>query len=271
MNEVNPPMSFLPPEPTALSEVPMRGLDEMPEFTPDLKLLNRNYIVGFDSRDSRARPFNLLRTQIAKRFAQKNAKLIGITSAAPNAGKSFLSLNLAASLSRVAERTVYLVDLDLRRASVAEGLGLEHKTGVGDFLNGSLDDLGGQGWRVSSCNLAVFPTKRISSGSNSAELLAGDRYTQLVAAFRKESEKALVLFDLPPAFANDDTMIAMQKLDGYIMVVDSGVTTSRQVKDTMLMLEPTPCLGAVLNRYTGGMVDHYGYGYGYKAYAQYEQ
>lgn len=268
MNEEDP-MATLTADSNGLHGITIPVLEDMQELTPDWKVLDRNSIVGFDNRDSRARPFNLLRTQIAKRLANKRAKLVGITSAAPNAGKSFLSLNLAASLSRVAEQQVILVDLDLRRGSVAEALGMTPDLGISDFLDGTTDDLGSLGWRIDSCKLAIFPTNRV--GSNSAELLAGDRYNELVAAFRKASEQAIILFDLPPAFANDDTMIAIQKLDGYVMVVDSGITTSRQVRDTLLMLEPATCLGAVLNRYSGGVVDHYGYGYGYKAYAQYDQ
>ncbi len=154
---------------------------------------------------------------------------------------------------------------------MGEGLGLIPELGISDFLDGTTDDLGAVGRRVNSCNLAIFPTRQVSAGNNSAELLAGERFAQLVAAFRKESEKAIILFDLPPAFANDDTMIAIQKLDGYVMVADSGITTKRQVRETMAMLEPATCLGAVLNRYNGGLIDHYGYGYGYKAYAKYDQ
>lgn len=249
--------------------LPIPELEDMPEFVPDLKVLDRNAIVGFDSRDGRARPFKLLRTKVAKLLVQKRARLVGITSAAPNAGKSFLSLNLAATLSRVAGARVYVVDLDLRRGSIAEGLGLEHDLGIADFLDGTTDDLGALGWRVNSCNLAIFPTAK--ANSSSAELIAGDRYTQLIEAFRNEADKAIILFDLPPAFANDDTMLAMQALDGYIMVVDAGVTTSRQVSDTLLMLEPATCFGAVLNRYSGGITDHYGYGYGYRDYAKYSE
>jgi Mrp family chromosome partitioning ATPase len=265
MNKVER-MSFLGPDDSALSlDVP--DLDALPLYAPDAKILDRNKIIGFDSRDSRARPFKLLRTQFVKLLQHKKAGLVGITSAAPNAGKSFISLNLAAGLSRLSGMQVYLVDLDLRRASVAEGLGMEPEFGIADFLEGTVNDLGSLGCRVEGCNLAVFPTNKATTSS--AELIAGDRYTQLVDAFRAKSDKAIILFDLPPAFANDDTMLAIKSLDGYIMVVDAGITSRRQVSDTMMMLNPAPCFGAVLNRYSGGFIDHYGYGYGYRDYAKY--
>jgi Mrp family chromosome partitioning ATPase len=244
-------------------------LAELAMFTPDRTILESHSIVGFDSRDARARPFNLLRTQLAKRMAGSKARIVGITSATPNAGKSFLSLNIAAALSRVAEQAVYLLDLDLRRGSIGGELGMEPEAGISDFLDGSTDELTGLGSRVDGTNLAVFATRAISG--NSAELLAGERYARLITAFRAISENAIVLCDMPPAFANDDAMIAMQALDGYLMVVDSGKTTRRQIQDTMAMLQPSPCLGAILNRYNGGIMESagYGYGYGFKGYDAY--
>ena len=71
-----------------------------------------------------------------------------------------------------------------------------------------------------------------------------------------------MICDLPPVFANDDTMMSMQYLDAYVLVVDHGMTTSRQVEEAVRLLDPVPCLGTVLNRYQGGFADPYGYGYG---------
>ena len=88
MNEILPMTSAS----AALLDVPaLPALADLELFTPDAAVLDRHSIVGFDSRDLRARPFNMLRTQVAKRIANSGADIIGITSATPNAGKSFLS------------------------------------------------------------------------------------------------------------------------------------------------------------------------------------
>lgn len=262
-------MTSAPAEPAGPSLIALPDLAHLEIFTPEPAILNRHAIVGFDSRDQRSRPFNLLRTQVAKRIASRDAGIVGITSATPNAGKSFLSLNLAAALSRVAGQSVCLIDLDLRRGSLGQELGLDVECGISDYLDGSVDDLGAIGRRIADTNLALFPTTAIVG--NSAELLAGERFGHLIDAFRHLAAQSIILCDMPPAFANDDTMIAMQKLDGYMIVIDSGKTTRRQVLDTMEMLQPATCLGAVLNRYNGGLMENYGYGYGYgsKAYDSY--
>ena len=242
-------------------------LASLPVFTPDNKVLAEQLIVGLDSRDSRSRAFNLLRTTLAKRMKETGHRLVGITSATPSAGKSFLSMNLAASLSKVSEDFVVLVDLDLRRASIAEGVGMQVKRGVSDFLTGEVSDLISIGSRIDDSQLVLFPTKQVAK--KTAELLSGPIFEKLIADLRQDTGDAVVFFDLPPAFANDDAMLILEQLDAYVMVVDSGKTNAKQVQDVLAMLNPVPCIGTVLNRYNGGFADDYGYGYGSSAYAKY--
>ena len=152
-------------------------------------------------------------------------------------------------------------------ATIARAFGVSPEFGISDYLAGKQDDFSALGWRVDGVNLGVFPTR--PTNANTAELLSGLRFTQLMEAIRARSEPSIVICDLPPAFANDDAMIAAQQLDAYLMVVHSGKTTRRQLSETCSMLEPTPRLGMVLNRYEGGFSDPYGYNSYSKAYAKY--
>src|SRR3546814_2219412 len=102
----------------------MLTLSGLAVYTPPIREIRKHRIVGFDNRDARARPFNLLRTSFAKRIKEDGHRLIGITSATPAAGKSFLSMNLASSLARAVDAPVFLVDLYIRRASLADEIGL---------------------------------------------------------------------------------------------------------------------------------------------------
>lgn len=236
---------------------PLLSLESFPVLTPSSSALTASRIVGFDSRDIRSRPFNLLRTRLAKVIEEQQLRLIGLTSATPAAGKSFVSLNLAAALARLGERPVYLVDFDLRRASLAEQLGIEVDKGIDAYLTGDIANLIDVGLRVEGLPLVLFPTNVIES--NSAEALSGEAFQTLVETLRVASDGAIVIFDLPPVFANDDAMITIEALDAYLMIVDSGRTTKRQVTDAVDMLQPSICLGTILNRYKGGIIDQYGY------------
>lgn len=225
---------------------------------PEAQLLENNHIVGFQANDLRSRPFNLLRSQIIKSLEARKWKLIGITSATPAAGKSFLSLNLAAALSCLPNQSIYLFDFDLRRCSLAKIFGLEGEVGLSEYLNGETDDLQSIGRKIGDGNLALFPS--YSAVFNSAELVGGNRMQNLIAAMRHLPEDAIVICDLPPAFANDDTLMMTQKLDAYMLVLEQGITSKKQIQNTVSMLDPTPCLGTVLNRYSGVYADPYGYG-----------
>lgn len=242
-------------------------VDGLPVFVPDIDALHEHQFVGFNSRDSRSRPFHLLRTTLSKNLKEKNYRLVGITSATPAAGKSFLSINLAASLAQVADDPVFLVDLDLRRASLAKDIGLVVDRGISDFLTGDVLDLASMGIRIQGSDMALLPTKRVSN--NTAELVSGTNFDNLIHSLRDQTGKSIILFDLPPAFANDDTMLILEKLDSYIMVVDSGKTNRRQVQEMLSMLNPVPCAGTILNRYRGGFGDSYGYGYSASSYKKY--
>jgi Mrp family chromosome partitioning ATPase len=217
-------------------------------------------IVGFRSRDSQSRPFNLLRTQIMRLVASGN-RLIGLTSATPQVGKTFIACNLAASLSRLPEHQTFLLDLDLRRGSVADRFNLPVEKGMTEYLDGTVEDLASLAWGVKDQRLVIHPSR--SQAIMSSELLSDARFSTLIEVARASAPSNLFVFDLPPVFANDDAMIIVEKLDGYIFVVEDGVTTKKQIRDAMRLLGREKCFGTVLNRYASGFAGgEYGYGYG---------
>ena len=230
----------------------------------DLSALADHDVVGFNSRDIRSRPFNLLRNQVLREMRERGWNLLGVTSATPEAGKSFLATNLAAALAQLPDIRVLLFDFDLRRASLAEKLGINGDHGLTQFLDGSVDDLQSVGRRIANLNLTLYPC--YSARVNSAELLAGERFSMLVEAMRELPDDVIVVCDLPPAFANDDAMAIIQKLDAYLFVIEEGVTTKSQLQEAMSLLSPAPCIGTVLNRFSVSPIDAYGYAGKYDRY-----
>lgn len=228
----------------------------------EVQLVNvvRRGVFGFNSRDRRSRPFNLLRSQVVKIMSANGWRKIGITSATPAVGKTFIACNLAASMSRVPDRQTFLFDLDLRRGSVAAQYDLTDQLGLDAYLAGDIDSLAPVARRVVGSNLTIYPSFRVEESS--AELLAGTRMKSLAEAMRGLPDDHLCICDLPPAFANDDAAIALEQLDAYLLVVEEGRTTARQVVDAIELLKPAPCIGTVLNRYNGVLGgEDYGFGY----------
>lgn len=240
------------------------------EFLDTIELsettLDEQRIYGFRHGDTRARPFKLLRSQIRKLAGAENYKLIGITSASPGVGKSFVAANLAAALSRLADIEVYLADFDLQRPALATRFGIQQGPGVIEYLAEEAD-IRQVAKRVAGERLVLMPS--FKANHPTGELLASPRGESLFAGLRALPPSAIVLLDMPPIFADDDAVIIAQKLDAFLLVVEDGKTTQKQVRDTVRLLQPTPLLGTVLNRYRNQFFsDDYGYGvgYGYGAY-----
>ncbi|MFM9978679.1 MAG: CpsD/CapB family tyrosine-protein kinase [Sphingomonadaceae bacterium] len=245
------------------------SLEDLAEFVPTTETIEAEGLVGFGRKPLAARPFNLLRAQVLKRAAKLGGHLFGVTSAAPDAGKSFVTTNVAAALARIPGQRVVLIDLDLRRPSIADRFGLDLEQGIDAWLLGKTDDLRQCGVQVKGTGLSIFPANRVGDGSG--ELLASAHFEALANAMRQLPESTIVLCDLPPAFVSDDAMTAVSKLDGYIHVIDEGVTPKRQAEELRLLMDPAPCLGAVLNRYSGRWNDSYGYSAGRKYARYYDQ
>lgn len=223
-------------------------------------------VIGFAENDVRVRPFKLLRTQLSKLLDKSGDQVIGITSASPQAGKSFITSNLAASMSRLARDKVVLVDLDLQRASVASLFGLKDDgIGVTEYL---LDEqsslLRSLARPYGETGLTLVPT--FLRDVNSAELLASERFAQLMIGLRALPGKPTILCDLPPLFVSDDAIIISQQLDAVILIVEQGVTTKKQLSASLDLLYPTKVLGTVFNRFNGGLVENYGGYDNYKGY-----
>ena len=222
-------------------------------------------IFGFNSRDRRSRPFNLMRAQVVKVMRANDWKIIGVTSATPRVGKSFMASNLAASLSRIPGMRTMLFDLDLRRGSIAERFDIPEGPGINTFLSGEVNTLDDAAYDIANTGLTIFPS--FPTNAPSAELLAGNRLRTLVEAMRNLSNNMICICDLPPAFANDDAAIVLREIDAYLFVVEEGKTTRHQVRDAIELLKPAPCMGTILNRYRGGIGgDDYGFGYGTQRY-----
>lgn len=217
-------------------------------------------LIGFESHDEDARAFNLLRSQLLKEMADTGLRLIGVTSATPSAGKSFVSLNMAAALSKITGRQVLLCDFDLRRGSILAALDADVPHDVSQYLRGELTDWRAAVSRIAESELYVLPC--IKRMRRSGELLTSQRFEALMADLRALPPEIVVICDLPPVFASDDALLTATHLDGYVLVVEYGRNTEKQVREAMAMLAPTVCMGTILNRYRGGFFDAYGYGYG---------
>lgn len=221
-------------------------------------------IIGFDESNAAIRPFKIMRSMLAKRFKEMGCSVVGVTSALPNTGKSFIASNLAASISRISRGAVLLADFDLQRSSLTDYFPIDSSSGVTDFLSGEVPSVSEVARRLDGTDLILLPN--YVREFSSAELLADQRFDELMRELRDLNDDVLIICDMPPLLVNDDALILSEQMDGILLVVEQNVTTKSQLEAALEMVEPTKFLGTILNRYIGPIGEDYGYSGSYEYY-----
>jgi protein-tyrosine kinase len=230
------------------------------------RLIARDRLVhGFDSRNASSRTFNLIRSKLVSLQRERGWRMVGVASATPNVGKSFISVNLAAAMSRDPRFQTYLIDLDLRRGTVKDIFGINPASSIVDYFEDKSSSDVLDGFTPKDQELIIIPST--AGEVHSAELLASERAMAMFRSMKNSDERNYFLCDLPPVFANDDASIIMEWLDGYLIVAEDGKTTQREIKAVVDLMGSERLAGVVLNKYRGGLVSE---GYGVEdRYAQY--
>ena len=222
-------------------------------------------VVEQGSRDMMNEAFRVLRTNIDLMLGKKDgSKVIMMTSFNPNAGKTFIVMNLAASMALKGAK-VLLVDLDLRKASLSKQLDLIH-TGVAAYLNGKTDDYHLYVDEVAP-NFHVLPVGTLPP--NPTELLISDRFAQMVEQMRGDYD--YIFLDCPPIEIVADASIITEVADMSAFVMRANhmekdvlpqiqqLYSERRYKHMALILNS---VDIQYKKYGYGK-SSYGYGYGY--------
>lgn len=207
--------------------------------------------------------FDVLRTRLVQALAEKGWRRVVITSPTKDCGKTFISTNLAISLSRQERTRTVLMDLDLRNPSVAPLLG-EPDTGVmGDFLRGSVP-VASQFKRMGQNMLKIG--QNVAFGLNNtlepfaSELLGSVATSNAIAQMEAELQPDVVIYDMPPALYHDDVLAFREHYDGVLLVVGGGTTKANEIRELKRRFgDDKPLLGVILNKAEGLSISHYSY------------
>jgi succinoglycan biosynthesis transport protein ExoP len=192
----------------------------------------------------------------------KPPKILLITSAMPNEGKSTVAANLARTLALSGSR-VLLVDADLRKGRLHRQLGLLKTPGLAELLSRSCDpdkvmqkDL--------PANLSFISCGELRSG-NPGDLFLGSGLDQFLARWREDFDH--VVIDSSPLFAADDASCLAPKVDGTLFVVRRKHSSARAAREAMELLahRQARVLGVIFNG-----VDAEARSYYYYKYADYQ-
>jgi receptor protein-tyrosine kinase len=189
--------------------------------------------------------------------ASTGLRVVMIASAAPGEGKTLTASNLALTLSESYQRSVLLIDADLRRPSLHSVFKIDGVPGLSEGLMGSEERK--MPLHQITPLLTVLPAGRPSSDPMAA--LTSPRMRRLVDEARETF--AWVIIDTPPIGLLPDANLLATMVDGTILVVKAGVTPFELVKKAADIIGDG-MLGVVLNR---ADLRSRKYGYGYYDYS----
>src|SRR6266478_2544439 len=215
-----------------------------------------------------AESYRALRTSLLLSNLGAPPKVIMITSALPQEGKTTTAINSAIVLAQKGVR-VLLVDADLRRPSVHKTLGMGPRSGLSNVLTGN-----------ATLEQAIAPSPILpnlfvlAAGSpppNPAELLASSNMKDVLNELREQFDH--VVIDTPPTLSVTDAVVLSPRVDAIILLIRSGQTTKqalRRARDILMQVN-AHVTGVLLNAVDLTSPDYYYY-YEYQGkYSQYYQ
>ncbi|WP_031528197.1 GumC family protein [Dyadobacter crusticola] len=190
-----------------------------------------------------AEQFRTLRTNILFGLPTQRCQTILITSAVSGEGKSFVAAHLAESFA-TADKKVLLLELDLRRPSMAAYLRLNYH-GFTDYMFKDLTPAS----LVQRCRTRNSFDILTSGPSppNPAELFSTDRFRQLIELFKSRYDHIIV--DTPPVNLVTDARIigSIADMSLYVVRHDFTLLTNLSEIDELLSTGQLPGLKLIYN------------------------
>lgn len=226
------------------------------------------HLIAFHSPiSSLAESYRNLRTNVQFADPDRSPRSVMVTSANPSEGKTTTIANLAIAFAQ-SERTVLLVDADLRRPSLHTFFNIPKTPGLTDYLlqNSVFDEV---------VQKNVFHNLDIicsgTTAPNPAEMPGSQNMKTFINMVTEIYD--VVLFDSAPVLFATDASVLAKAVESTILVVSAGDTRNPEIERALESLTSVggSVRGVVLNNFDvrkayGGYNRVSGRGYGYGHY-----
>lgn len=211
----------------------------------------------------------LLRSKLQFIMNRPKDRLLLITSTESGEGKTFVSINLAVSISLTGKK-VLLIGMDLRKPMLANHFGIVEQEGISSYLSGMEND-----YRKLIHHSSEFPNLYILPGGiippNPNELILSERFDQLISELREQYD--YILIDSAPVGAVSDTFLINRVSNLTLYVCRANFSDKRNLEfiERIHKENSLKQIYLIVNdvdieskKYGGKYAYGYGYGYGKK-------
>lgn len=218
----------------------------------DDRVLKKGKVISLFHDLEKVDQIKTLRTQILNKLKELKGNSLLITSANPYEGKTFTAINLGVSIAQELDRTVLLIDCDLKNHSN------HHKKFGKDFFGTPMDEglshylLGQAELQDLLLNPGIERLVILPAGAalpNSAEMLSSPRMEILVNEVKcRYPDDRIVIFDSSSLLTSADPLVLTRFVDGILLVVEEEKTTEEDLRKVMELLKDKPLIGTVINK-----------------------
>lgn len=215
-------------------------------------VMRKHRIFMGDRSNAAYRDIDMLRTRLLSSLSENGWRRVAITSPTSHCGKTFVTANLALSLSRHDQCRAIVVDMDLRKPSLAQHMGIKNPGDLSQVFTGAdaieshlvtVDD------RKNNIGANVAFALNDTAQTYAAELLMEPRTHAILDKMQERFDPDVVLYNLPPILEYDDMVGFKNQVDGILLVVSGGETRTNDIRKVHKIIgNDIPLLGVVLNR-----------------------
>ncbi|ELR2994584.1 polysaccharide biosynthesis tyrosine autokinase, partial [Klebsiella oxytoca] len=197
-----------------------------------------------------------LRTSLHFAMMEARNNVLMITGASPNAGKTFISSNLAEVISQTGKKVLFL-DADLRKGYTHKLFNTDNNSGLSEILSGKIPV------EQAVKTLPKIGFDYISRGMvppNPAELLMHKRFGELIDWANEHYD--LVIVDTPPILAVTDAAVIGNYAGTTLLVARFEQNTAKEIEVSIKRFEQSGVniKGCILNGIVKKASNYYGYG-----------
>ncbi len=228
--------------PSGNSEPSGKPLPSPPDFVQNT--VSSKLVVFHQPSSPAAENFKVLRSHLLYPRDGEEKRVVLITSALEQEGKTFVACNLAISIAQGIDPYALLIDADTRNPSVHQMLGIQAQEGLSDYLQGG-DPLSKFLFKTPLTKLTVLPAG--NPPRNPAELLTSSKMTALLKEARERYSDRFIILDSPPVNLAAETLTLTKHVDTVILVVRYGKSMEDVVEQAVEKIGREKILGVVFN------------------------
>ena len=183
-----------------------------------------------------------LRAKVEYKMDTLDLRVLAVSSAVAGEGTTLTAIQLAANMASTGRKKVLLVDMDLRKSSLARELGIASDSGLSEFLSGSVP-------KEKILRNSVVPGLSVIVGgktiSSPTDMLAGEKFRSLLRELREQFD--LVILDTPPILPVPDAVTISEQVDAFILLFRFSHTPHQLFRQAIDELGERKIVGVVLN------------------------